>query len=245
MRIALLSDIHGNLPALEAVAADIRRRGCDAVANLGDCVSGPLWPQETAQFLMAQNWYTIAGNHERQLLTLPADRQGPSDRFAAAALGAAERGWLAALPAQMRLEGDILLCHGTPHSDLHYLTEDIADGKTVLAAADTVQARLGGVGASLLACGHSHIPRSLLIDGIRIVNPGSVGLPAYDDDHPPHLVENGSPDARYALAEQTAAGWQVSLIAVPYPCHHAAAKARRENRPDWAYALQTGYMPPA
>jgi predicted phosphodiesterase len=69
MRIAVVSDIHGNLPALEAVVADIARRGVDAVVNLGDSLSGPLLPLETAQFLMAQSWTHLAGNHERQVLT--------------------------------------------------------------------------------------------------------------------------------------------------------------------------------
>ncbi|MCP2039534.1 putative phosphodiesterase [Neisseria sp. HSC-16F19] len=242
MRIALVSDIHGNLPALEAVVSDIRRRGCDVIANLGDCLSGPLWPLETAQFLMAENWPAIAGNHERQILQLSAAQQGASDRFAAAALGRAEKAWLAALPPQLSLDNDVLLCHGTPHSDVHYLTEDIAEGKTVLAAEATIRTRLGGVRAGLIACGHSHIPRSLWLDGCTIVNPGSVGLQAYDDDHPPHTVENGSPHARYALAEHSAGGWRIGLYSVPYPHHLAAAKAAQENRPDWAYALQTGFM---
>ena len=81
MRIALVSDIHGNLPALEAVAADIKRRGADIVVNIGDSLSGPLLPLETAQFLMAQDWVHLAGNHERQILTLHAG-SGASDTFA-------------------------------------------------------------------------------------------------------------------------------------------------------------------
>ena len=68
MRLALVSDIHGNLAALEAVAADIRRRGADSVVNLGDNLSGPLLPLETAHFLMASGWLSLAGYHERQLL---------------------------------------------------------------------------------------------------------------------------------------------------------------------------------
>ncbi len=70
-RLAILSDIHGNLPALEAVIADAEAQGCATFINLGDTLSGPLWPAETADFLMARDWPTIAGNHERQLLTLP------------------------------------------------------------------------------------------------------------------------------------------------------------------------------
>ena len=65
LRIAAISDIHGNLPALEAVLADIARRGADLVVNCGDILSGPLWPAETAERLMALNLPTIAGNHER------------------------------------------------------------------------------------------------------------------------------------------------------------------------------------
>ena len=82
MRIAIISDIHGNLPALEAVTKDIGRRGVDSIVNLGDSLSGPLLPLETAQFLMAQDWVHLAGNHERQLLTLGSGQRGPSDEFA-------------------------------------------------------------------------------------------------------------------------------------------------------------------
>ena len=77
---------------------------------------------------------------------------------------------------------------------------------------------------------------------LLVVNPGSVGLQAYDDDHPhPHVVENGTPHARYAVVEKTAQGWRVDLRAVPYD-HMAASKAAfGRGRPDWAYALATGW----
>ena len=79
MRIAIISDVHGNLPALEAVVADIRGRGVDLIVNLGDTVSGPLLPRETAHYLMAEDWLTLAGNHERQVLEEPTGGRGPSD----------------------------------------------------------------------------------------------------------------------------------------------------------------------
>ena len=82
MRIVLVSDIHGNLAALEAVVGDIGRRGVDQTVNLGDSVSGPLLPLETARFLMAAGWATIAGNHERQLLTQGPGPRGASDAYA-------------------------------------------------------------------------------------------------------------------------------------------------------------------
>ena len=65
MRIAVIADIHGNLPALEAVLADIERRNVDRTINLGDCVSGPLWPREVCELLMARDDLTIRGNHDR------------------------------------------------------------------------------------------------------------------------------------------------------------------------------------
>ena len=91
MRIAFVSDIHGNLPALQAVVAHIARRGVDRVINLGDSLSGPLLPQETAQFLMAQDWLHIGGNHERQLLDRPIGRMGASDAWSASTTLAARR----------------------------------------------------------------------------------------------------------------------------------------------------------
>ena len=114
MRIAAISDIHGNLAALDAVLADIGRRGVDRIVNLGDILSGPLDPAATADRLIALDLPTIRGNHERQLLTLDRAAMGASDAHAAPLLTDAHRAWLTSLPATMRLAPDILLCHGTP-----------------------------------------------------------------------------------------------------------------------------------
>ena len=76
MRIAVLSDIHGNLEALKAVLRDLADRRVDTIVNLGDSLSGPLQPSETAAFLMAQPWPQLAGNHERQLLDFAPERRG-------------------------------------------------------------------------------------------------------------------------------------------------------------------------
>src|SRR5689334_2002439 len=97
MRIAALSDIHGNLPALEAVIADAEARACDSFVNLGDILSGPLWPRETADALMARDWITIAGNHERQVLTFGTGRIGASDAYAKQSLSERHLSWLAEL----------------------------------------------------------------------------------------------------------------------------------------------------
>lgn len=239
MRIAFVSDIHGNLLALEAVAADIERRGVDLVVNLGDSLSGPLLPLETARFLMAQDWLHLAGNHERQILTLHAD-SGASDRYAHAQLTSAEFDWIAGLFPVRQITADVLACHGTPTSDVTGLLQT-ADAAATPAQ---IEARLGPVSASVVACGHTHVARSVRsAHGCLIVNPGSVGQPAYADDHPhPHVVESGSPDARYAIVEQVGGQWQAGLLTVPYRHAEMAALAKARGRPDWACALSTGYM---
>ncbi len=246
MRIAVLSDIHGNLGALEAVHRDLRARGADTVVNLGDSLSGPLLPRETAQYLMAERWLTIAGNHERQLLTEGPDRRSPSDEYARTQLGNDEFAWLRSLPASAWGAHDVFLCHGTPTSDVEYLLETVESNGVVRAAsAAEVCHRMGDHRAPLVLCGHSHVPRVVRTgSGQLVVNPGSVGLPAYDDTHPfAHVIENGSPDARYCILEGDGlVGWSVCLLAIPYDQGPMAELARRRRRPDWEVALRTGYM---
>jgi diadenosine tetraphosphatase ApaH/serine/threonine PP2A family protein phosphatase len=113
-----------------------------------------------------------------------------------------------------------------------------------LAAPEEVAQRLGDVRAELVICGHTHVPRSVRApNGTLIVNPGSVGLQAYDDEHPTfHMVQNGSPDARYAIVERIDGAWTSGLITVPYDSRPMAELAQRNGRPDWARALLTGYM---
>jgi predicted phosphodiesterase len=252
MRIAALSDIHGNLPALEAVLADVERFAPDVIVNLGDILSGPLWPVETAERLMALKLPTIAGNHERQVLTQAVERMSETDRYTAGVLQQSHRDWLAGLPPTLRLSDEVLLCHGTPTSDLTYWLESTAPGfgehgfsGMRRATVGEVAQRLGSVKAELVLCGHTHVPRSMSCGDTLVVNPGSVGLQAYDDDHVHrHVMEVGSPHARWALVERRPAGWQVSQQAVPYDWESAAAQAERNDRPDWAHALRTGRVEP-
>jgi predicted phosphodiesterase len=255
MKLAVLSDIHGNLPALDAVLADAGSLGVDGFVNLGDIVSGPLWPAETADRLMPLGWPTLAGNHERQLLTQAPDQMSATDRHTAPRLRPDQRAWLAALPPTLHWQDDLLLCHGTPTSDLHYLMDTVTPGHLPggppgvrAATRDELLARLGdallGVPGALILCGHTHVPRcERLADGRMVVNPGSVGLPAYDDLHPhPHVIENGSPHARYAIVTRKPQGWGVKLRRVAYDHEAAARQAEQQGRPDWADALRTGRM---
>jgi putative phosphoesterase len=242
-RLAVVSDIHGNLPALEAVVADLRQRGVDAVVNLGDSLSGPLYPRETAQYLMEQDWVQLAGNHERQILNERAAHRGASDEYARSCLTPVQLEWIASLRPSRQYAPDVLLCHGTPSSDLVYLIEMVESGRTRIADPAVLQERLGPSDAALVVCGHSHTPRSVRsLRGQLVVNPGSVGLPGFDADYPtPHVVENGSPDARYAIVERRNGKWTSSLLAVSYDYKPVAELARQRGREEWYRLLMTGY----
>jgi predicted phosphodiesterase len=248
VRLAVVSDIHGNLPALKAVRREIERAGVDGIVNLGDIASGPLWPSETVAMLMPLGWPTIAGNHERQL-TAPLDRQGASDRFASHDLTPLQLDWLTTRPPTRHLpDADVLLVHGTPMSDVQEWLETVTDDLGVngsngvrAASGDEVRARLGSARASLVLCGHTHMPRAAAVDGLLIVNPGSVGLPAYDHDQPyAHRMETGSPHSRWAIVERGTHGWQVEFRLTAYDHEASARRAEANGRADWADALRSG-----
>lgn len=246
MRIAVISDIHGNLGALSAVLADIAAQDCDSVVNLGDILSGPLQPAETADLLMPLALPTIRGNHERQLLEMSPATMGASDAYAHARLRQDQREWLAQLPASLVLNEGVLLCHGTPANDLEYFLEHVDAGGLRPATPDEAWAKASDAAYPVIVCGHTHVPRAVrLADGRLIVNPGSVGLPAYHANHPfPHDIENHSPKARYAVLDNTGGQWNAELIAVDYD-HEAAAKLALEHgSPEWAHALRTGRVAP-
>jgi len=243
-KIAILSDIHGNIPALEAVVDDFERRGVESVINLGDNISGPLWPKETIEYLMKQNWTQILGNHDRYLFELNRADLSPSDSYAFPLLNESELEWLKTLPTGLKIHDKFLLFHGTPLDDNSYLLETVEDGRARLATPDEIIQRLGKIESSILICGHSHIPRVVeLPDNRLIINPGSIGLPAYDDVLPEYYVmETGSPHARYAILEGTKGNWVPKLIAVPYDYKKAAEQAQKNDRPDWEIGILTGFM---
>jgi putative phosphoesterase len=241
MKIAALSDIHGNLAALEAVLEDIHLRGADLIVNLGDILSGPLQCTETADRLMPLNLPTISGNHERQLLTFEFGQMRVSDRFASSVLRSDHRAWIATLPETLRLD-DVLMVHGSPRSDLECFLETVTESGMRNASADEVEERAAQTDAALILCGHTHVPGAVRLSGERlVVNPGSVGLQAFEDDYPfPYKVEIGSPHARYAMLESSSGRWSANLLAVSYDWDTAALLAETRGRNDWGRALRTG-----
>jgi predicted phosphodiesterase len=182
MRIAVIADIHGNAAALEAVLADMDRHAVDRVVNLGDVVSGPLWPLKTMELLSGRDWTTIRGNHDRWVAGNDHGAMGASDRFAVGELHAGHRHWLGNLPMCADIGHGIFACHGIPNDDNSYLVEEVHDRQPIRGSVAGIRRRLGDVTARIVLCGHSHQPHLIqLPDGPLILNPGSVGCPAYDD----------------------------------------------------------------
>lgn len=242
MKIAALSDIHGNVAALDAVLADVNKRKVDYIVNLGDICSGELFPCETVDRLVPLSFPTIRGNHERQILSQTPERMGLSDRHAASMLRKDQLAWLARLPATLWLSGEVLLVHGSPRDDLEYFLETVTPEGLRAANMAEIEERAAGIDAAVILCGHTHIQRSITMkDGRLACNPGSVGLPAYRDDHPyPHVVESGSPHARYAILSKDDGKWTADLRVVAYDWSQAASDAEANGRTDWSRALRTG-----
>jgi predicted phosphodiesterase len=240
MRFAAIADVHGNCDALEAVLADIAAAGISEVVNLGDHVSGPLEPHRTAELLMARGFPSIRGNQDRKLVEKRAALGRPfrwlDERYTE---------WLARMPATLVYRGDVLLCHGSPVSDESYWLDRVTrDGLIAAAPIEDVETEAGGIAASLILCGHTHLPRVVrLRDGRLIVNAGSVGLPGYRGTDPvAHTVEAGTPDACYAILERTAGAWHATIRYVPYDSRKMSELAARNGNPVWASALATGWV---
>jgi len=248
MRFAAIADVHGNYLALEAVLDDIRAQGISEIVNLGDAASGPLDAARTIDLLAACNAVSIRGNHDRYLIERTPDRMGSWDRPAYDQLEKRHFDWLRALPPTRVFRDRVFLCHGTPASDeTYWLDAVLSDGHVIRAPLNAITQAAEGLSQSLILCGHTHLARAIrLADGRMIVNPGSVGSPAFRDVHPyPHVVEVGTPAACYAVLELKSDQWQVALRQVPYDHRAMARLARDKQEMDWAGALETGRLPSA
>jgi predicted phosphodiesterase len=170
LRIATLYDVHGNLPALEAVLAELDLERVDRIVFGGDLVSGP-WPHETLE--RARSLGDVAvfvrGNTERLVLTSDAEHH----RWARDRLAAEERELLGRWPLTTSFSvdglGDVLFCHATPRSD----EEMISPASTPERWAEALE----GVRESVVVCGHTHLQFDAVFAGRRVVNPGAAGAP--------------------------------------------------------------------
>lgn len=171
MRVAALSDIHGNLPALEAVLADVEREDVDAIVVAGDSVSGP-WPAEVFDLLESVGARTVRGNADRleEVTAYSSDLGAWNESRLGASRLAAVTAWPLTLEISVESLGAVLVCHSTPASDTPIYTRITPD--------DEVAELLGPVAADVVVCGHTHMQIDRrLSSGLRIVNPGSIGMP--------------------------------------------------------------------
>ena len=226
MKIAVIADIHGNADALAAVLTDIRARGIGTTLNLGDSLSGPLDPAGTADQLIAAGIASISGNHDHPLVRVPPEKQGLWEQWTYPELTPAHLDWIRELPAT-RVVGEVLMTHGTPQSDSEDWLHKRSATRFREATAEEVAAPAQGFDHPVVLCAHTH---------------GSVGVPAYRDTRfdPPFVMESGKPDARYAVLEKGADGWEVDFIGVAYDSRRMAARARALGQESWAQALETG-----
>jgi len=233
MRIAALYDIHGNLPALEAVLADVRRAGVDRIVAGGDVLPGPM-PHESLAMLRALDVPVdfIRGNGDRCVLeeiagvpfTLP-EAIRPAIAWNAGRVSGEERRFIASWPETLTLNadgiGDTLFCHATPRNDVEIFTR--------MTAEDRLAPVFTGVTAPLVVCGHTHMPFDRVVGRQRVVNSGSVGMPF------------GAPGADWLLL-----GPDIGFRHTNYDLEDAARRIRATDYPDAeSFAAQYVLNPPS
>jgi len=202
MRVAALCDVHGNLPALEAVLAELRSLDVDRIVCGGDVVAGP-FPRECLERLRAADATFVRGNADRESARAP---EGTWEEIVGR-LDPASLEFLAGWPLTVSLDG-VLYCHGSPRDDDEILTRVSPD--------ERFRAALEGVAERVVVGGHTHVQFERVIDGIRFVNAGSVGIP-YE----------GKRGAFWALLD----GQEVDFRHTPYAVDAAAALIRSSGYP--------------
>ena len=212
MRVAALYDVHGNLPALEAVLGEV---DADAILVGGDVASGP-FPRETLERLQAygSRVHFVRGNADR-VLDLAGANDGEvwvrSRYWVAERLGDEQLAFLAGLPLDVTLDieglGPVRFCHGAPGSDEQVITRVTSD--------ERLRGLLAGVEERTVVCGHTHIQFDRVVDGIRVLNAGSVGAP-YEDCRGAYWLELG-PDISFRRTEYDVEAAVAAINAIGYP----------------------------
>jgi predicted phosphodiesterase len=173
VRVAVVSDIHGNLPALDAVLAEVAREGVDAVVCCGDVLGAPFSSEVVDRLTSLPGTLVVRGNADRMVLE-GTDEFGVDWQAERARLGAGRLAKVADWPLTVEVDvdglGQALFCHAVPSADEPIFTSITPD--------DEVLGLLGAVEAEVLVCGHTHVQYDRrLPTGLRVVNPGSVGSP--------------------------------------------------------------------
>src|SRR5438309_4695450 len=179
LRVAALSDIHGNLPALQPVLSEAERHRPDLTESCGDVASRPR-PAETRSLLMSlPRARFVRGNADRGLVDAfdrkPKGRMpGPFADWCATRITREQRDFLTSFESTVTVDdvqgiGSVLFCHGSPRSD-----EEIMTGETAL---DRMREFMAGLDVDLVVCGHTHMQFDRMVDRVRVINAGSVGMP--------------------------------------------------------------------
>ncbi len=243
---AILSDIHGNALALAAVLKDIKARKVDVIINLGDHVFGPLEPQKTAEMILAGEMICISGNKDRDILeNLEETTSDETLEQVKKNLNKRSIGWLKTLPSTQIIDDLIFACHGTPESDNAYLLEEVTENGVFVYKDEELVAKTAHIKQQIVLCGHSHVNRVVwLSNGKIILNPGSVGLPAYLGNAKFRFsMESMTPHAKYTLIYADKNSISIEQINCTYDWNAASAMARKNGREDWAQGLLFGRMP--
>jgi predicted phosphodiesterase len=243
---AVISDIHGNSLALQAVLNDIQSRGIENIINLGDHVFGALEPEATAQLIRQTPMMCISGNTDREILE-SLDKLSDKENMerVKADLSQETIGWLKSLPKTTTCDSLIFVCHGTPQSDDEYLLEHVtANGVFVYNDEDLIE-KTQHINERIILCGHSHVNRLIyLSNGKIILNPGSVGLPAYlgNGEHR-FAMESMTPHAKYTVIHAKGEDIDIEQIYCTYDWNTASIVAKRNGSDKWCQFLLKGRMP--
>jgi putative phosphoesterase len=236
MKVALLGDVHANLPALEAVLSHARQQEIAEVWNVGDFVGYGAFPNEVVKLLRKIEAKSIIGNYDLKVLHFPdkKDKWRKSKRsekftafkWASKNLKESNRRYLSELPDELRLEVEswqVLLVHGTQFSNEEPLTMNTPDER-LMELARSAQ-------ADIVICGHSHQPFVRRVDKTWFINTGSVGRQG-----------DGDPRACYALLELVPDDLSVKHYRIEYDIARAAAAIRQAGMPEvFAQMILQGY----
>ncbi len=226
MKVALIGDVHANLPALEAVLEDAHQRGVEAIWNVGDFVGYGAFPDQVVQRLQQEEALSIIGNYDLKTLQVKKKKKKWEDnktpekwlafKWAYDNLSKESRDYLRSLPEEIRLEEAgkrILLIHGSPDSNKEHLTPDTPEER-LLELAKMAE-------ADIIVCGHSHQPFKREIEGVWFINTGSVGRP-----------DDGDPRACYAIMQLEPQSFELDHYRIEYDVERAAAAIREVGLPE-------------
>jgi predicted phosphodiesterase len=233
MKIALISDIHGNIPALEAVFKSIMDKGISEIYNLGDTCYGPLWPEETVNLIINNNIKSIMGNSDEDIIKYSLKNE--TVKYTISKLSENSKNWINALP-DIYEDEKITLFHGSPNNKNKYFFENIINEQIIIKENNEIKRNIKNIETKYICFGHSHLERIVKIDNQILINAGSVGLPAYSEDKPKHKIETYNNYAKYVIINNN----NVEIYNVEYDYKSSSRKAKENNRSDWSKYIENG-----